>query len=109
VHVACNDVPAFRYLVHANFENSWLLSFEFTRILELVARVNIGLPMERYPIEWLALSTIFSNTLLAHYLDSVHVLFDLVDAVIKMVITIVEYLHNPAFILRSRFIVELTE
>ena len=48
---------------------------------------------------------ILSQVLCAHDLDSVHVLLDFVDAVIEMVITIIENLHNPALVLRSRLIV----
>ena len=109
VHLACDNLPALGHLVHADLEDSWLLRFELARVLELVARVDVGLPVDRDPIERLALSAVFSRTLLTHYLDSVHVLLDFMDTVIEMVIAIIENLQHPALVFRPRVIVELSE
>lgn len=74
-----------------------------------MASIREGFEVGSNPIEWLTLSALLPPGLLVEHFDPADVLRDLVDAVVKVVVVVVEDFEDAAFVLGPRLIVEILE
>lgn len=92
VHVGSRDLPTFQGLVHTDLEDSGLLRFILSCVLEFVAGVCKCFVVHGDPVEGVALPALFTITFLTQYLNTIQVLLDFVNAVVKMIISIIKNL-----------------